>query len=149
MQTFEIPHLWTHSSGSAITWDVFRGRWHRTVFSGISLWWGVLSRSGWGWACVGCLYSSIIRRTCCRLFLLRYFDFLENFYSQKVFCHKAAGRKILPGPWFVVLDKQVWTLTSWLPSFSDAVSSTSTSEIQREGVAQKQYVLDYFKSSRL
>ena len=70
MQTFEIRHLWDHSSGSAVTWDVFRGRWHHTAISGISLWWGVLSPAGWGRFCVGCLSSSLIRRTCCRLFFV-------------------------------------------------------------------------------
>ena len=39
-------HLLGHSLGSAVIWDVFQGRWHRTAISGILLWRGVLSRAG-------------------------------------------------------------------------------------------------------
>ena len=45
MQTSEFLYLLGHSSGSAVSWDVFRGGWHRTVFSGILLWRGVLSQA--------------------------------------------------------------------------------------------------------
>ena len=48
MQTSEFLHLLGHSSGSAGSWDVFRGRWHNTAISGILLWRCVLSRVGWG-----------------------------------------------------------------------------------------------------
>ena len=48
MQTSEVLHLLGHSSGSAGSWDVFRGRWHNTAVSGILLWRCVLSRAGWG-----------------------------------------------------------------------------------------------------
>ena len=49
MRTSEFLHLLGHSSGSAGSWDVFRGRWHNTAISGILLWQCVLSRVGWGW----------------------------------------------------------------------------------------------------
>ena len=48
MQISEFLHLLGHSSGSAGSWDVFRGRWHHTAISGILLLRGVLSRAGWG-----------------------------------------------------------------------------------------------------
>ena len=48
MQTSEFLHLLGHSSGSAGSWDVFRGRWHNTTVSGILRWRCVLSRAGWG-----------------------------------------------------------------------------------------------------
>ena len=47
MQTSEFLHLLGHSSGSAGSWDVFRGRWHNTAISGILIWRCVLSRAGW------------------------------------------------------------------------------------------------------
>ena len=46
MQTSEFIHLLGNSSGSAVSWDVYR--WHRTAISGILLWRGVLSRTGGG-----------------------------------------------------------------------------------------------------
>ena len=46
MQTSEFLHLLGHSSGFAVSWDVFRGGWHRKAISGIILWRGVLSRAG-------------------------------------------------------------------------------------------------------
>ena len=48
MKTSEFLHLLGHSSGSAGSWDVFRGRWHNTAISGILLWRCVLSRAGRG-----------------------------------------------------------------------------------------------------
>ena len=51
MQTSEFFHLLGHSSGSAGSWDVFRGRWHNTAISGKLLWQCVLSRAGWGCLC--------------------------------------------------------------------------------------------------
>ena len=48
MQVSEILHLLGHSSDSAGSWDVFRGRWHNTAISGILLWRCVLSRASWG-----------------------------------------------------------------------------------------------------
>ena len=47
MQFSEFPHLWGHSSGCAVIWDIFRDGWHPTMVSGISLWRGVLSRTEW------------------------------------------------------------------------------------------------------
>ena len=38
MQTSEFLHRLGHSSGSAVSWDVFRGGWHRTAILGILLW---------------------------------------------------------------------------------------------------------------
>ena len=51
MQTSEFLHLLGHSSGSAVSWDVFQGGWHCTAISGILLWRGVLSRAGGGVFC--------------------------------------------------------------------------------------------------
>ena len=59
MQTSEFLHLLGHSSGSAVSWDVFRGRWHRTAISGILMWWGVLSQAGWG--CFLCNFWFFLR----------------------------------------------------------------------------------------
>ena len=55
MQTSEFTHLWGRSSGSAVSFDVFRGGWHHPAISGISLWLGVLSRAGWG--CLGWFFE--------------------------------------------------------------------------------------------
>ena len=96
MQTCEFSHVWDHSSGSAVSWDVFRGVWHRTAISGTSLWRDVFFRGGWavGVACVGFLSSRLIRSTCQvgHFSFVRYFECLEKFYFWKLFCHKAAGR---------------------------------------------------------
>ena len=53
MQTSEFLHLLGPSSVSAVSWDVFRGGWHRTAISGILLWQGGLSRAGDGGCYVG------------------------------------------------------------------------------------------------
>ena len=64
MQTSEFLHLLGHSSGSAGSWDVFRGRWHNTAISGILLWRCVFSRAGWG-VSLHCFPSSFsISSTC-------------------------------------------------------------------------------------
>ena len=44
-RTSESLHLWGHSTGSAVSWDVFRGLWHCTTISGKFLWRGVLARA--------------------------------------------------------------------------------------------------------
>ena len=62
MQTSEFLHLLGHSSVSAVSWDVFRGGWHRTAISGILLRRGVLSRAGGGVFFV--FYSFAIFCTC-------------------------------------------------------------------------------------
>ena len=64
MQTTEFLHLLGHSSGSAGSWDVFRGRSHHPEISGKLLWRGVLSRAGWGLFCVRVSVSSTIFGTC-------------------------------------------------------------------------------------
>ena len=59
MQTSEFLHLLGHSSGSADSWNVFRGRWHHTAISGILQLRGVLSRAGWG--CFLCVFLLLLR----------------------------------------------------------------------------------------
>ena len=51
-QTSEFLHLLGHSSGSAVSCDVFRGGWQPTAISGVLLWRGVLAG---GSICLFCL----------------------------------------------------------------------------------------------
>ena len=63
MQTSGFLHLLDHSSVSAVSWDVFRGEWHRTEISGIHLWRSVLSRTRVG-VFLSFLSSCLFSSTC-------------------------------------------------------------------------------------
>ena len=92
-QTSEFLHLLGHSSGSAGSWDVFRGRWHHTAFSGILLWRGVLSQAGWGCFFVRFFASFMIFGTC----RIGHFESHISNFSTK-FCNfrsATAGRYII------------------------------------------------------
>ena len=79
MQNSEILHLLGHFSGSAGSWDVFRGGWQHTAISRILLWRGVLSRAQWV-LCVRFSASSTIVGTCRVAILNRTFRiFHRNF----------------------------------------------------------------------
>ena len=87
MQTFEFLHLLGHSSGSAVSWDVFRGGCHRTAISGILPWRGVLL-SGWGVGvvCLFCLPAcfQVPARSAILIYSICYRTFLkalQNFVS--------------------------------------------------------------------
>ena len=71
MQTSEFLPLLDHSSGSAVSWDVFRGGWHCTAISGILLWRVILSRAGGGLSFLSsCLLSSFCQISPLDLFYL-------------------------------------------------------------------------------
>ena len=92
MQTSEFLHLLGHSSGSAGSWDVFRGGWHHMAISAILLWRGVLSRAGAGVFYVRFSASSTIFGTC----RVSHFESNISNFSSK-FCNfrsPTAGRYI-------------------------------------------------------
>ena len=93
MQTSEFSHVWDLFSGSAVSWDIFRGGMAPHGNLGDIFMAGCFL-SGWvGGACVGFLSSRLIRSTCQvgHFSFVRYFECLEKFYFWKLFCHKAAG----------------------------------------------------------
>ena len=82
MQTSEFLPLLGHSSGSAVSWDVFRGGWHRTAISGILLWLGVV--------CLFCLPAcfQVPARSALLIYSICYRTFSNFFRNFEIFVRR-------------------------------------------------------------
>ena len=133
MQTSEFLHLLGHSSGSAGSCDVFRGRWHHTAISGILLLRGVLSRAWWG--CFLCVFllllrfsvpaaSAILNRTF-RIFHRNFVIFVRRLLDVTIRFKKVTFyRTSFPSTEFLVIEDSVeqYRMSNVTYSFSTSVS---------------------------
>ena len=79
MQTSEFLHLLGHSSGSAVSWDVFPRKWNRTIISGILLWG---SLAGWVGVTLCLCLSSCLLSSICQASHLRFVHCLISHISN-------------------------------------------------------------------
>ena len=98
MQTSEFLNFLGHSSGSAVSWNVFRGGWHRTAISGILIWLGVLSRAGGVWFSVFfCLPACFPARSTVLIYSICYRTISKFFRNFEVFVRRLPDGTSSPG----------------------------------------------------